>query len=80
MAAILRATLTSLYASTGAPRGPGLQRIDADAGLAAEHVASITIAGQFRPSTPFSPDQIAEKYWVVQSDGTWKSEFRFDGT
>jgi short-subunit dehydrogenase len=44
-------------------------------------VASITIAGQIRPGTPFSPDQIAEKYWsVVQSDGTWQSEFRFDGT
>jgi short-subunit dehydrogenase len=44
-------------------------------------VASITIAGQIRPGTPFSPDQIAEKYWsVVQSDGTWQGEFRFDGT
>jgi hypothetical protein len=44
-------------------------------------VASITIAGQIRPGTPFSPDQIAEKYWsVVQSDGAWQSEFRFDGT
>ncbi len=44
-------------------------------------VASITIAGQIQPGTPFSPDQIAEKYWsVVQSDETWPSEFRFDGT
>ena len=44
-------------------------------------VASITIAGQIRPGIPFSPDHIAEKYWsVVQSDGTWQSEFRFDGT
>ena len=44
-------------------------------------VARITIAGQIQPGTPFSPDQIAEKYWsVVQSDGTWQSEFRFDGT
>ena len=44
-------------------------------------VASITIAGQIRAGTPFSPDRIAEKYWsVVQSDGTWPSEFRFDGT
>jgi NAD(P)-dependent dehydrogenase (short-subunit alcohol dehydrogenase family) len=53
------------------------------ADLAADgiRVASITIAGQIRPGTPFSPDQIAEKYWsVVQSDGTWQSEFRFDGT
>jgi short chain dehydrogenase len=54
--------------------GPGL----AGDGI---RVASITIAGQIRPGTPFSPDQIAEKYWsVVQSEGTWHSEFRFDGT
>jgi short-subunit dehydrogenase len=53
------------------------------ADLAADgiRVASITIAGQIQPGTPFSPDLIAEKYWsVVQSDGTWQSEFRFDGT
>ena len=53
------------------------------AGLAGDgiRVASITIAGQIQPGTPFSPDQIAEKYWsVVHSDGTWQSEFRFDGT
>ena len=53
------------------------------AGLAGDgiRVASITIAGQIRPGTPFSPDRIAEKYWsVVQSQGTWQSEFRFDGT
>ena len=53
------------------------------AGLAGDgiRVASITIAGQIRPGTPFSPDQIAEKYWsVVQSEGTWQNEFRFDGT
>jgi short-subunit dehydrogenase len=44
-------------------------------------VASITIAGQIRPGTPFSPDQIAERYWsIVQSEDTWQSEFRFDGT
>jgi len=44
-------------------------------------VASIAIAGQIRPGTPFRPDQIAEKCWsVVQSEGTWHSEFRFDGT
>ena len=28
-------------------------------------VASITIAGQIQPGTPFSPDRIAEKYWSV---------------
>ena len=44
-------------------------------------IASITIAGQIQPGTPFSPDHIAKKYWsVVQSEGTWQSEFRFDGT
>jgi len=44
-------------------------------------VASITIAGQIRPGTPFSPELIAERYWsIVQSDGTWQSEFRYDAT
>jgi hypothetical protein len=34
-----------------------------------------------QPGTPFSPDRIAEKYWsVVQPDGAWQSEVRFDGT
>src|SRR5580704_18580860 len=32
----LRATLTAPYAGTGAPGGPGLQRVDADAALPAE--------------------------------------------
>ena len=53
------------------------------AGLAGDgiRVASITIAGQIQPGTPFSPDPIAEKYWsVVQSEGSWHSGFRFDGT
>ena len=50
----------------------------ADEGI---RVASITIAGQIQPGTPFSPQLIADKYWsIVQSDGTWHSEFRFDGT
>jgi short-subunit dehydrogenase len=44
-------------------------------------VASITIAGQIQPGTPFSADEIAKKYWsVVQSGGAWQSEYRFDGT
>ena len=44
-------------------------------------VASLTIAGQIQQGTPFGPERIAEKYWsIVQSDGTWQSEFRFDGT
>jgi len=43
-------------------------------------VASITIAGQVAPGTPFSPDRIAETFWtVVQSDGAWQPEVRFEG-
>jgi hypothetical protein len=64
--------------------GPGLGHHLARQGRVAaggERVASITTAGHIRPGIPFSPDKIAEKYWsVVQSDGTWRSEFRFDGT
>jgi hypothetical protein len=52
------------------------EKIDSSNGVAAEYTLY-----QVRPGTPFSPDQIAEKYWsVVQSEGTWQSEFRFDGT
>jgi short-subunit dehydrogenase len=43
-------------------------------------VASVTIAGQIVPGTPFDPDRIAEAYWtIVQSDDGWQSEFRFEG-
>ncbi len=60
---------------------PAATMLGADLAHDGIRVASITIAGQIRPGTPFSPDQIAEKYWsVVQSDGTWQNEFRFDGT
>jgi short-subunit dehydrogenase len=60
---------------------PAATMLGADLASHGIRVASITIAGQIRPGTPFSPDQIAEKYWsVVQSHGTWQSEFRFDGT
>jgi len=60
---------------------PAATMLGAELAGDAIRVASITIAGQIRPGTPFSPDHIAEKYWsVVQSDGTWQSEFRFDGT
>jgi NADP-dependent 3-hydroxy acid dehydrogenase YdfG len=60
---------------------PAANMLGADLAGDGISVASITIAGQIRPGTPFSPDQIAEKCWlVVQSDGTWHSEFRFDGT
>jgi short-subunit dehydrogenase len=44
-------------------------------------VASVTIAGQVVPGTPFDPDRIAERYWqIVNSDGDWQSEFRFEGS
>ena len=43
-------------------------------------LASVTIAGQIAPGTPFDPEKIAETYWtIVQSDGSWQSEFRFEG-
>jgi short-subunit dehydrogenase len=43
-------------------------------------LASVTIAGQIVPGTPFDPDRIAETYWtIVQSDDGWQSEFRFEG-
>ena len=60
---------------------PAATMLGADLAGDGIRVASITIAGQIQPGTPFSPDQIAEKYWsVMQSDGTWQREFRFDGT
>jgi short-subunit dehydrogenase len=44
-------------------------------------VASITIAGQLAPGTPFDPDRVAERYWqIVNSDGEWQAEFRFEGS
>jgi short-subunit dehydrogenase len=44
-------------------------------------VATVTIAGQVAPGTPFDPDRIAETFWqIVQSNGDWQSEFRFEGT
>jgi short-subunit dehydrogenase len=44
-------------------------------------LASVTIAGQIAPGTAFDPDRIAETYWaIVQSDGSWQNEFRFEGT
>ena len=51
--------------------------------LAEDHirVASVTIAGQVAPGTPFDPDRIAERFWqIVHADGDWQSEFRFEGT
>jgi hypothetical protein len=46
----------------------------------ATRVATVTIAGQVAPGTAFDPDLIAERFWqIVQSDGDWQSEFRFEG-
>src|SRR4029077_5270137 len=42
---------------------PAATMLGADLAHDGIRVASITIAGQIRPGTPFSPDQIAEKYW-----------------
>lgn len=43
-------------------------------------VATLTIAGQIVAGTPFDPERIAERYWdIVQTDGTWQTEFRFTG-
>lgn len=43
-------------------------------------VATVTIAGQIAPGTPFDPDRIAERFWqIVQSTDEWQSEFRFEG-
>ena len=52
------------------------------ADLAADgiRVATLTIAGQIIPGTPFDPGHIAERYWeVVHSQGPWQAEFRFTG-
>jgi short-subunit dehydrogenase len=47
----------------------------------AVRVASITVAGVIAEDTPFSPARIAEAYWTIaRSDGSWQSEFRFEGT
>ena len=46
----------------------------------AVRVASITIAGVIAEDTPFSPAHIADAYWTIaRSEGTWPSEFRFEG-
>jgi short-subunit dehydrogenase len=46
----------------------------------AVRVASITVAGIIAEGTPFSPARIADAYWTIaRSEGTWQSEFRFEG-
>ena len=43
-------------------------------------VATLTIAGQIVPDTPFDPELIAKRYWeLVHTDGPWQAEFRFTG-
>ena len=47
----------------------------------AVRVASITVAGVIAEDTPFSPARIADAYWrIARSEGTWQTEFRFEGT
>lgn len=49
--------------------------------LPAVRIASITVAGAIAEGTPFSPTRIAEAFWTIaRSEGTWRSEFRFEGT
>ena len=44
-------------------------------------VASITVAGIIAEGTPFSPARIADTFWTVaRSEGSWQSEFRFEGS
>lgn len=46
----------------------------------AVRVASITVAGTIGEDTPFSPTRIADAYWTIaRSEGSWPSEFRFEG-
>jgi short-subunit dehydrogenase len=42
-------------------------------------VASLTIAGQIVPGTPFDPEHIAERYWEIVHSEDWQAEFRFTG-
>jgi short-subunit dehydrogenase len=46
------------------------------------HVATVTIAGTVASGTPFDPDLIAEKYWVLhrQVQADWETEVVFGGT
>jgi short-subunit dehydrogenase len=54
--------------------------LGADLGPDGIRVATLTIAGQIAPGTPFDPERIAERYWdVVHTDGSWQPEFRFTG-
>jgi short-subunit dehydrogenase len=54
--------------------------LNSDLGPAGIRVATLTIAGQIAPGTPFDPERIAEQYWdIVQIDAPWRTEFRFTG-
>lgn len=45
------------------------------------HVATVTIAGTVKDGTPFAPDLIAERYWMLhrQPKEAWAIENVFDG-
>jgi NAD(P)-dependent dehydrogenase (short-subunit alcohol dehydrogenase family) len=45
------------------------------------HVATVTIAGQVAEGSPFAPDLIAERYWLLhqQDRAGWSIENVFDG-
>ncbi|PPD15525.1 MAG: short-chain dehydrogenase [Methylobacterium sp.] len=45
------------------------------------HVATVTIAGQVSENTAFTPEAIAERYWLLhqQEPGAWTVESVFEG-
>lgn len=45
------------------------------------HVATVTVAGNIAPHTPFDPDTIAEHYWRIHTEpvGSWTVEHVFRG-
>jgi NAD(P)-dependent dehydrogenase (short-subunit alcohol dehydrogenase family) len=45
------------------------------------HVATVTVAGNVKPGTPFDPDRIAAHYWRLhtQAKGAWETEHVFKG-
>jgi NAD(P)-dependent dehydrogenase (short-subunit alcohol dehydrogenase family) len=58
------------------------QTLHAELAPAGIHAATVTIAGQIQPGTPFAPDRIAEAFWSLHADppGQFRNEVIFDGT
>lgn len=55
--------------------------LDMEYGPAGVHVATVTVAGQVAPGTPFDPDDIAGHYWRLhtQPRAEWEHELVFTG-